>query len=255
MSKLTKRLKKSIEELEGKVPKLSLWDRFVAWLKVPETYNNSTVVMTTVGRFSISIKAWVDWDKQMKKKYPVRYFLTDTLPDLWETFGRKTKDKIWWVRYRTINRNHVIKIRSLEPGWMDRDERMLHANFQILVDYVEIELARNEYKTPSVGKRDREKGLAHLDWEINDDACKRGPSPTQSEAAKEKKSLYLWWVDYRLGREDAWSHPAIWKDNDPEDDATSDECNAQAIYMEELHAAEDQRMLERLIAIRTTLWS
>ncbi len=33
----------------------------------------------------------------------------------------------------------ILKISTLEKGWADRDHLMLHANFQILVDFVEQE--------------------------------------------------------------------------------------------------------------------
>ncbi len=33
----------------------------------------------------------------------------------------------------------IIKIHTLKKGWADRDHLMLHANFQILVDFVEQE--------------------------------------------------------------------------------------------------------------------
>ena len=46
-------------------------------------------------------------------------------------------EAVWWVRHRTINRNHVVKIATLNPGWHDADKKILHAMFQVLVDFVE----------------------------------------------------------------------------------------------------------------------
>jgi hypothetical protein len=34
-----------------------------------------------------------------------------------------------------------LKIHTLEKGWRDRDSIMLHAAFQILVDFVELEMS------------------------------------------------------------------------------------------------------------------
>jgi hypothetical protein len=33
----------------------------------------------------------------------------------------------------------ILKINTLEKGWSDRDHLLLHASFQILVDFVEKE--------------------------------------------------------------------------------------------------------------------
>ena len=41
--------------------------------------------------------------------------------------------------FRTINKFHVVNIKTLKPGWHDTDERMLHACFQLLSDFVEKE--------------------------------------------------------------------------------------------------------------------
>jgi hypothetical protein len=79
---------------------------------------------------------------------------------------------------------NVIKVRSLPPTWMDRDEVLLHANFQILCDYIE-----------------REKPFEHFDTEDS----------YSKDDWNEIRRLYKWWtVDRpaRLEREraalDAW---------------------------------------------------
>lgn len=44
----------------------------------------------------------------------------------------------------------ILKISTLEKGWADRDHLMLHANFHILVDFVE-----------------RERSFEIIDWNYN----------------------------------------------------------------------------------------
>lgn len=47
-------------------------------------------------------------------------------------------DLIWWVKYRTTHRYHVLNL-GTEPGYSDVMERLVHANFALLVSFMEIE--------------------------------------------------------------------------------------------------------------------
>ncbi len=88
-----------------------------------------------------SSEDWWAWKKEMKEKYPIRYFLNNefestfvwpiTMPLL-----RATE----WVKYRTIRRYHIVST-GMKPGYSDVTERMLHVNFNMLKDFVEIEKA------------------------------------------------------------------------------------------------------------------
>ena len=69
-----------------------------------------------------------------------------------------------------------LKIHTLEKGWCDKDYIMLHAVFQLLVDFVE-----------------KEKPAKMIDW--NWDA-------THRKAWKEIMSLYKWWKKERPARKD-----------------------------------------------------
>ena len=77
------------------------------------------------------------------------------------------KDLTWWIRYRTTNRFHVLKMPSMKPGWCDTDGRLLHASFTLLENYVE-----------------KEKPFKIIDWTDCD---------TSREYANEIHDLYLWW--------------------------------------------------------------
>ena len=129
-----------------------------------------------------------------------------------------------YIRFRTYDRYDRIKLNSLEPSYYDVDTRLLHGMFNLLVDFVEIEKANMEiifgeddlYSRPTFHKwysriyrrikklfstqRFPEKGLAYLDWEINN-TDKDFPE-SQREYAKEEKELYLWWKNSFLTRED-----------------------------------------------------
>lgn len=104
-----------------------------------------------------------DFGDKYKKELPVRYFLLETLPDflVWS----KTKiTKPWnrlkmFVFYRTLGRFHVVKT-GLAPGYHDKDAIMLHANFSLLVDFVEIEYAR----CPTKEEAKANKRLRRIRW-------------------------------------------------------------------------------------------
>ena len=67
----------------------------------------------------------------------------------------------------------ILKISSLEKGWANRDDLLLHASFQILIDFVE-----------------RERPFEIVDWKQDQ---------KHSEAAKEIRYLYRWWAK-QIGR-------------------------------------------------------
>jgi len=231
--------------------------------------------------------AWDGWRKResrLKSSFPIRFFIWETLPDIWNYKIRSPINRARnWVRFRTWDRYHIVDT-GLEPNYYDPDHRMLHANFQILVDYVEIELAAmnlamgdgddllenmstnwklNKFrklfrKFRRNSERLPEEGLKHLDWEIVE--CKHS-NPSQSESAKEKKYLYLWWTVWRNEREDPLSSPLIWD----QDDMTTDlsailKGKNRSQYrlsdrMETFYLNEDNEMLMRLVKIRNSLWT
>ena len=68
----------------------------------------------------------------------------------------------------------ILKIHSLDKGWCDKDHVMLHAAFQLLVDFVE-----------------KEKPDQIVDWNSH---------PEHKHAWKEIRSLYKWWTQTRPSR-------------------------------------------------------
>jgi hypothetical protein len=104
--------------------------------------------------------------------------------DYWKWFWRYRilkphliiRGMYWWVQHRTFKRFHVIKIRTLKPGYYDVDDRMLHGCFQLLVDYVE-----------------KEKPFENTDWKWSQEVV---------DVAKEIRALYQWWKEVRPARKD-----------------------------------------------------
>jgi hypothetical protein len=218
---------------------------------------------------------WKAWKTEAQAKHPILYWLN------WDfsIAAKRAKSKYWdspidWVSYRTTTRFHVLKIHNLRPGYADSDRQMLHANFQMLEDHVEIRLANRNFswfEDNGIKRRYNTRcaaaGLAHLDWEISEPDCYHGiPGQTQGDHARIKKELYLWWKYERPARLEAWSCKPIWggvERNDDEDfddfmlnrNSGRDKAGSQAGALDEIQAEEDQHMLERLIAVRRGMWT
>ncbi len=140
----------------------------------------------------------------------------------------------------------TLKIQSLKKGWHDRDEILLHAAFQALVDYVEKE---HPEKT--------------VDWSWDE---------THLKAWKEIKSLYKWWKETRPARKDPLDDKSIKApplkfrkipgtdmservEPDKKKYAAYYKAMSKSLKLEQKWFEEDQRNLHRLIEIRPYLWT
>lgn len=146
----------------------------------------------------------------------------------------------------------ILKINTLEKGWADSDHLLLHASFQILVDFVE-----------------KESPFEIVDWSHNE---------AHINAAKEIRSLYRWWTKLRPARRDPLddlkeNEKPTWKEciepiysadgktidrhrfvsshkKYPKYDVTL----TKSFKLEQKWNAEDQSNLLRLVQIRSFLW-
>ena len=218
-----------------------------------------------------SSEDWGAWKKEMKEKYPIRYFLNNefestfvwpiTMPLL-----RATE----WVKYRTIRRYHIVST-GMKPGYSDVTERMLHVNFNMLKDFVEIEKA-HMWDWSGEQPKMEQPGVSHLIWEIGLDAD-NSINNQQSANALEQYELYNWWTNIRPFRVDSFEtpeHKAYWKLRDEiygsdcffcEDKDTPELKKAQkAAYelsdtLDKQYSKEDEDNLIRLMKIRQSLWT
>jgi hypothetical protein len=139
-----------------------------------------------------------------------------------------------------------LKIHSLEKGWHDKDEILMHAVFQLLVDFVE-----------------QEKPDKIIDWQVDE---------LHRKAWKEIQSLYKWWKKERNTRKDPLDdkrikHPPLKFEKIPGSDmckmvepdrkkyAKYYQALKRSWKLEQRWEEEDQRNLHRLIDIRKFLWT
>ncbi|MGC2063961.1 MAG: hypothetical protein WA610_13375 [Thermodesulfovibrionales bacterium] len=138
-----------------------------------------------------------------------------------------------------------LKIETLDKGLCDRDQVLLHAAFQILVDFIE--------------KEDPER----IDWNSNG---------LHRQGWREIKSLYRWWKETRPNRKSPLdderlpSPPTKWKkvpNSDLSEWVKPDKKKYAKYYealkrhnkLEQKWHKEDQRNLHRLVEIRSLLWT
>jgi len=139
-----------------------------------------------------------------------------------------------------------LKIKTLDKGWHDKDEVLLHAAFQLLVDLVE-----------------KERPDKVVDWDANG---------LHKQAWKEIKSLYKWWKEIRPARRSPLDKKKLNKppfkfkkmpDSEFYQIVEPDNKKFAAYYralekhrrLEEKWYGEDRRNLHRLIEIRGFLWT
>lgn len=155
----------------------------------------------------------------------------------------------------------------------DADTVMMHALFQMVVDYVEIELSANlgdgfETRWQKCVRwlrnlpvlhwfmpcpRNARRGLHHIRW-----VMKLTDSPSQAEFAKTLLSVYKFWKHTRPRREDPFAYYYLaregksWKSPlTPEEESLMRVCEE----MEAKQEKEDQDMLHTIITFRKCMWT
>ena len=139
----------------------------------------------------------------------------------------------------------TLKIHSLANKYIDRNELLLHAAFQILRDFME-----------------KENPNKHIDWNFEE---------RQAKAWREIKYLYRWWTKTRPAREDPILDPAVEMPPmmfehcpsggsrlipyDRKKYAKYHKASRAQLKAEARWDKEDQENLHRLIDVRQYLWT
>ncbi|MCX8169573.1 MAG: hypothetical protein N3D72_00615, partial [Candidatus Methanomethyliaceae archaeon] len=172
---------------------------------------------------ALTSKGWRLFKNEFKERAPIRYWLTHDfkygyiMPIKWK-INRATD----WIRYRTTRRYHIVDT-GLVPGYYDNDSIILHVNFNILKDFVEVEQAWHHYCWSGLYKnagfyerhmpfyrlffpfRRPDLGIQHLEWAATLDDPSLPPHERcdhQAVAAREILALYRWWTIERPNRKE-----------------------------------------------------
>jgi len=214
--------------------------------------------------YALEWHKWEEWKNNQKKHRPIRYWLSDT-------FLKKLQDIVYFPVdiYRTVKvyiRNRFIdKLQYLHTGlksgeYYDLDYRILHALFNELVDFVELELSAS-MKWDSGKKYKFVKGRCQ---QAQDDYFKwanhlkhQGRLTEQAKASRKIQKLYEWWKNKRPNRVDPFSSSEFSYDIDEIiDHKNIKQKQIKKAYDLELdYDNEDTKMLIELIKVRCHLWS
>lgn len=169
--------------------------------------------------FALEMDGWDKFYREYKGQHPVKYFVWKLIPEKWGRGCQIVKNAHWNLHHRFDPRHRYNIVRTgLKPGYYDSDTRMIHACFQLLVDFVEKECAGES-----------------IDWEWNE---------SHSAAWKEIQSLYNWWKNERPTRDE--KDPYV---------AGNDESVRASIAFDDANEKEDQENLHRLINVRRMMWT
>lgn len=244
---------------------LSRYRRFIKWME----YNPP---------FALTFEHWNSFNKEYKKNACIRYFIMKTIPRsiICPMQRRATRVKDW-IRYRTYNRYHIVDT-GLSPGYYEISEKILHASFNLLKDFVEKEKAWSS-EVCSLTRieslplyyemfyRKPELGIKHLEWESTLDSPTIPPHEQcvhQAISAREILALYTWWTKIRPARSD--NEPEMYDfqgyDLGPIDSRFNFNADDYLKYrvwesnydkLVEQWRVEDEEMLVRLIKIKNSL--
>jgi hypothetical protein len=176
---------------------------------------------------------WNDWEKECKKRHPLRYRLAEGLGNL-QDFVMWPLDKLYSIKYWLINRfitkTHALTSNLKRGSWYEMDDRIINCLFDELVNFVEVEKAwKNivfserevkKYNAPWYATgwfrfrnwRSPEAGADYLDWEstlimdeswgYHKDNPDYGKKSSQAETAETISKLYHWWKFERPNRKE-----------------------------------------------------
>ena len=191
---------------------------------------------------------WEDYDREMSAQYPVKWFLTRTIPIFWRRYiwGRYApleRARYWLVSHLVPSRRyHMLDLRQPDPelyqyGWIDAPQQILYANFAILKNYVEGEL---EGKFPIEDETEWE-GAA--DW---------------NEHYREIENLYNYWTVKRPAWQkklDDMSHVASVVRNRQRNFEEGEKLYEQLRIEQDKFDEYETQALIRLIKTRKGMWT
>ena len=235
----------------------------------------------------LDMDGWNTFETEFRKKAPFRYFIKYFIVRRIGAIFTSFSDFAWAIRYRTVNKYHLVNTK-LNPGYHEIDTRMLHANFELLVDYVELECANmaevadraqlikergwKDTYLPRVMKikkfRSRELGLQHLEWETtlaSPTLSEYERSPGQAARAVQIIILYTWWKDIYPNREglEAPDRDSVgleflsreWRKENPEMHEKIQQWSRDSHKQELDWDKEEEEMLIALMKVRKGLWT
>jgi hypothetical protein len=225
--------------------------------------------------YALEWGGWEVWEQEQKAKRPIRFWLSDTglkwlqnivyFPsDIYHTID-------CYVSNRWISKTHYLKTGFKPGGYYEFDEKIIHALFNELVDFVEKDLAHmgnfnSKEKYTFKNGRCVEAAYNYFKWAKNlKDTLPNGKRvlSQQAKGSRKIKQLYEWWTKKRPNRPDpyeasGWSKVcelSSLSDFSAKQQSKQNQAMKKLIQIEDKYDNEDTAMLIELIKIRHHLWS
>jgi len=201
---------------------------------------------------------WEDYDVEIKKLHPVKYFFIKTIggfleQEIWWRIRRPVRDAWYWIVSHIVpsRRHHILDLRQPKRsdeanqyryGWLDTDHKMLYALFNLLNLFVKNELPSLYY--PSKEEIEKEPHMQH-----------------QADLITEIRTIHWWW---NIDRKDEikandqllnqWS--LLRKNKETRKNGEANKVFQQMKEEEDQKFAnKEDEMIARLMKIRRRLWS
>lgn len=250
---------------------------FAVWLR--------KVFNAPVLPFAETSEGWKEYEESAKAHSKILYYITDKLIDQLEDIFSWPQTQLdnfaYWVSNRFIQKNWSIDTKLDKNSWHETDQRILHGMFEELIKFIEVEkgwmFTKKNKHFPYFFRKliftsDWQAGVDYLIWEtklMNDDSwCNKddpsfGQPTSQAKTAEEILELYCWWKFIRPERKDPMdlSGYSEYFDKHLKDKSlfTYDEegtlLSQKTSEIEQQQYDEDNKMLIRLIKIRSSLWT
>jgi len=142
----------------------------------------------------------------------------------------KIKGLPYNLRQAFIRKHHIVKMPRLSRwNWCDTDHRLVHANFELLVQFV-----------------DNEKPFDWINWESDEG---------HQNAANVMRELYKWWKDYPRREKEVDDATHNWYVSSCASREDEKELFDRIHELEEKLHEETKANLHRLIDIKDYLWT
>jgi hypothetical protein len=244
---------------------------------------------------SATLQGWDNWRNTAAQNHPYLYWFTDTLLPKLQNIVHFVPDVLnetrIYLRTRYVHPLHVLAT-GLKPGkYYEIDTRIEEALFQVIVDFVEIELANMQRISSPEGTysvpwwrsyrafnwsvwRCPQAGLDYLAWETTlvvpeeyqeeaNVAAGKEVFTGQALKAQEVLAIYTWIVNVRRKRIDPYDAAIELPTAGLQKTVRRGRARnlskrfdfTETHRLEKLYAEEDEDMLQRIVKIRHNLWT
>lgn len=141
--------------------------------------------------FALGWDEWDEWEAAKYREAPLAFIVQKTIPRLVGRYiTQPPRNLYYYLVCRLWHRYNVLRIKTLPPTFVDRDEVLLHASFQILTDFIEKEEPWRFGKT-------RQQIIEAHGLDENTPANQWADIEIEIQEWSDVESLYYWWKNYR----------------------------------------------------------